>query len=150
MFTGINPISMDVKGRIAMPSKYRDGLLNASNGRLMVTINLQFKNLFFYSLPVWSELVSALQKLDNTPDVVRYRRLILAYATEVEMDKSGRVLVPQALRSHAELDKQVVLVGQGEKLELWSDTNWDDERDLGLEQVMGKPLPEALYSVPHL
>lgn len=74
--------------------------------------------------------------------------MMIGYATDMELDGSGRVLLPQVLRAHAELDKQVALVGQGKKLELWSEANWDEQRTLWMsQQTVGGELPAELQSL---
>ena len=73
--------------------------------------------------------------------------MVLGYASDIELDGSGRMLLPNALRSHAQLDKKVVLVGQGKKLELWSEDLWNLERKSGLGMVADDPIPEELFSI---
>lgn len=148
MFRGVNPINMDAKGRIAMPSKYRDRLVDACAGRLVATIHLQVKCLLIYPLPTWEGIEQEIQELPTLkPEVGRLQRLLLGYASDIELDSSGRLLLPSALRTHAGLDKKVVLVGQGKKLELWSEPQWDAERESGLGQAQDQPLPEELYTI---
>ena len=148
MFRGVNPISMDAKGRIAMPTRYRDRLLDSSAGRLVVTIHLLAKCLLIYPLPVWEEIEIQIQELPALKaEVGRLQRLVLGYASDIELDGSGRMLLPNALRSHAQLDKKVVLVGQGKKLELWSEDLWNLERKSGLGMVADDPIPEELFSI---
>ena len=148
MFRGVNPISMDAKGRIAMPTRYRDRLLDSSAGRLVVTIHLQAKCLLIYPLPVWEEIEIQIQELPALKaEVGRLQRLVLGYASDIELDGSGRMLLPNALRSHAQLDKKVVLVGQGKKLELWSEDLWNLDRKSGLGMVADDPIPEELFSI---
>lgn len=148
MFRGVNPISMYAKGRIAMPTRYRDRLLDSSAGRLVVTIHLQAKCLLIYPLPVWEEIEIQIQELPALKaEVGRLQRLVLGYASDIELDGSGRMLLPNALRSHAQLDKKVVLVGQGKKLELWSEDLWNLERKSGLGMVADDPIPEELFSI---
>ena len=78
----------------------------------------------------------------------RFQRLTLGYATDLELDGSGRMLLPPALREYAQLDKKVVLVGQGNKLELWSENLWLAERDQALQDSgPGAELPEELMSL---
>ncbi len=148
MFRGVNPISMDIKGRIAMPARYRDRLLDSSAGRLVATIHLQAKCLLIYPLPIWEEIERQIQELPTLkPEIGRLQRLVLGYASDIELDSSGRMLLPSALRSHAQLDKKVVLVGQGKKLELWGENHWELERQSGLGQVSDDPLPEELFTI---
>lgn len=149
MFRGVNPINMDAKGRVAMPSKYRDRLVDACAGRLVATIHIQAKCLLIYPLPVWETIEKEIQELPTLkPEVARLQRLLLGYATDVELDSSGRLLLSPALREHAQLDKKTVLVGQGKKLELWSEALWNAERDACFGQANDEPLPEEMYSVP--
>lgn len=148
MFRGVNPINMDAKGRIAMPSKYRDRLVDASAGRLVATIHLQVKCLLIYPLPVWEVIEQEIQGLPTLkPEVGRLQRLMLGYASDIELDGNGRLLLPSALRAHASLDKKVVLVGQGKKLELWSESLWESERESGLGQAADQPLPEEFFTL---
>lgn len=131
-----------------MPSKYRDRLVDASAGRLVATIHLQVRCLLIYPLPMWEEIEQELQELPSLkPEVGRIQRLLLGYATDLELDGSGRLLLPASLREHAGLDKKVVLVGQGKKLELWSEAAWDAERVSGLDQAQDQPLPEELFTI---
>jgi MraZ protein len=139
---------MDAKGRIAMPSKYRDRLVDASAGCLVATIHLQVKCLLIYPLPVWEVIEQEIQDLPTLkPEVGRLQRLMLGYASDIELDGNGRLLLPSALRTHASLDKKVVLVGQGKKLELWSESLWESERESGLGQAADQPLPEEFFTL---
>ena len=131
-----------------MPSKYRDRLVDASAGRLVATIHLQVRCLLIYPLPMWEAIEQELQDLPSLkPEVGRIQRLLLGYATDLELDGNGRLLLPASLREHAGLDKKVVLVGQGKKLELWSEAAWDAERVSGLDQAQDQPLPEELFTI---
>ena len=126
MFRGISELSLDPKGRLAIPSRFREVLDTMCRGQLVLTIDIQSVCLRLYPLPVWQELEARLEALPGTdPDVRRIQRLVLGYASDLEMDGSGRILVPPVLRKHAQLDKRLVLVGQGRKFELWSEENWE-------------------------
>ena len=146
MFRGFHEISLDAKGRIVIPAKYRDLLREHCNGQLVVTIDIHDTCLRIYPLPVWEELADALERLPSTKkEVRRIQRLILGYASDMEMDNSGRVLVPPGLRKYAEFGKDLVLVGQGKKLELWSEDKWSNCLD---EAVSGDyELPEEIASI---
>ncbi|MGK2913062.1 MAG: division/cell wall cluster transcriptional repressor MraZ [Porticoccaceae bacterium] len=125
MFRGSSEISMDAKGRIAVPARYRDALMVGCNGRLVVTIDIQDKCLLIYPEPEWESVerqIAALPTLN--PNTRRLQRLLIGHARELELDSSGRVLIPPELRSHAELEKTLMLVGQGHRLELWAEKNW--------------------------
>lgn len=126
MFRGISELNLDPKGRLAIPAKFREMLDELCRGQLVVTIDIQYTCLRLYPLPVWQGLEAQLEALPGTdPDVRRIQRLLLGYASDLEMDGSGRILVPPALRKYAQLDKKLVLVGQGREFELWSEGNWD-------------------------
>jgi MraZ protein len=125
MFRGIAEIHLDPKGRLAIPAKYRDVLDELCRGQLVATIDIQDTCLRIYPLPVWQQIESQLEALPSTnPGIRRIQRLLLGYASELEMDGNGRVLLPLSLRKYAQLDKKMVLVGQGKKFELWSEDNW--------------------------
>lgn len=140
MFRGVQHINMDAKGRLAMPARQREPLLSRCEGQIVVTIDTQTACLVVYPLPEWERLEEQIQALPALkPAVKRFQRLVLGYATDIELDGSGRMLLPQSLREYAQLDKKLVLVGQGNKLEIWSEALWMAER----EQALADSGPEA-------
>ncbi len=140
MFRGIAEIHLDPKGRLAIPAKYRDVLAELCCGQLVATIDIQDVCLRIYPLPVWLVLEAQLEALPSTnPNVRRIQRLLLGYASELEMDSAGRVLLPASLRKYAQLDKKLMLVGQGRKLELWSEENWQRCLDAAVNGEFGLP-----------
>ncbi|MFK7829177.1 MAG: division/cell wall cluster transcriptional repressor MraZ [Congregibacter sp.] len=149
MFRGVQHINMDAKGRLAIPARQREPLLEQCGGEIVVTIDTQYKCLCIYPLPVWIRIEEDLQNLPSMkPAVKRFQRLILGYASDVELDSNGRMLLPPALREYAELEKKLVLVGQISKLELWSEDLWVAERDKALEHVASdEPLPDELLTL---
>jgi len=131
---------MDAKGRLAMPARQREPLSSLCNDQIVVTIDTQSTCLVIYPLPEWERIEKEVQSLPALkPAVKRFQRLILGYATDLELDGSGRMLLPASLREYARLEKKLVLVGQGNKLELWSDTLWLAET----EQALLDSGPEA-------
>ena len=133
MFRGVQHINMDAKGRLAMPARQREPLVSQSSGQLVVTIDTQSTCLVIYPLPEWERIEKDIQNLPALkPAVKRFQRLMLGYATDLELDGNGRLLLPPALRDYAQLEKKLVLVGQGNKLELWSEDLWLAERDQAL------------------
>jgi MraZ protein len=101
-------------------------------------------------LATWEELEQEIQKLPSlNPKVRSYQRLIIGYATDLEFDGSGRVLLPPSLREYAGLEKKVVLVGQVKKFELWSEELWIAERDKALKEANSGelPIPEEMLSL---
>ncbi|HEX7034773.1 MAG TPA: division/cell wall cluster transcriptional repressor MraZ [Pseudomonadales bacterium] len=126
MFRGINSVSLDAKGRMALPARLRDTFASVSGGQLVVTIDTSERCLLLYPLPLWEEVQRKLENLPNVnPRSRMLQRLLIGHATDLEPDSSGRVLLPQKLRDYAELDKKLVLVGQGNKVEIWSEPRWE-------------------------
>lgn len=133
VFRGVNPLSLDNKGRMAMPAKYRDSLQESCAGQLVVTIDPD-RCLLIFPLPVWEEIEPRLAQLPSTHKQARaLKRLLLGYAEDCPMDGSGRILLPAPLRSFAHMDKRVVLVGQGNRFELWDEQSWYQWREQALE-----------------
>jgi len=149
MFRGVQHINMDAKGRLAMPARQREPLLTRCDGQVVVTIDTQSACLVVYPLPEWERIEKEVQALPSLkPAVKRFQRLLLGYATDLELDSSGRMLLPAPLREHAQLGKKLVLVGQGNKLELWSEALWLAEREQALlESGPNAELPEELTSL---
>lgn len=129
MFRGITTITLDNKGRMAMPARYRTRLQEMAQGQLILTIDTQEKCLLLYPLPEW-ELIE--QKIEALPSFHkasrRIQRLLIGHATELELDSSGRLLLPPLLREFANIDKQVMMIGQGRKFEIWSEIDWQEGR----------------------
>lgn len=140
---------MDAKGRLALPARQRERLHALCGGHIVITIDIHSSCLRIYPMPIWEELEETLQNLPSMqPGVRSMQRLILGYASELELDASGRVLLPQSLREHAGLEKKLVLVGIGSKFELWSEGNWAKECTDNLEAVQQlEGLPEQLMSI---
>ncbi len=149
MFRGVQHINMDAKGRLAMPARQREPLLTQCAGQIVVTIDTQSACLVVYPLPEWERIERDIQNLPALkPAVKRFQRLMLGYATDLELDGSGRMLLPQPLREYAQLDKKLVLVGQGNKLELWSEALWLAEREQALQDSgPDAELPDELMSL---
>jgi MraZ protein len=128
VFRGVQHINLDAKGRLSVPARQRELLLDISAGSVVVTIDTQSLCLVLYPLREWERIERDVQDLPTlNPAVRRFQRLVLGYASDLDLDGNGRVLLPGALRDYAQLDKRVVLVGQGNKLELWSEPLWETE-----------------------
>ena len=149
MFRGVQHINMDTKGRLAVPARQRESLLEQCAGRVVITIDTQSHCLTLYPLPEWERIEAEIQSLPAlNPAVKRFQRLMLGYAADIELDGSGRVLLPQSLRDYAHLEKKIVLVGQGNKLEVWSEALWFAERDEALRDSDPEAeLPDELMSL---
>ena len=123
VFRGVSELALDAKGRLAIPARHRDQLAG-EEGRVIVTAD-HGGCLLVYPYADWQPIESQLMGLPSFDDKIRaLQRLIVGHADEVEIDGAGRILVPPALRRYAGLDRRVVLVGQGRKLELWDEVKW--------------------------
>jgi MraZ protein len=130
VFRGINSISMDAKGRMALPARYRETVMVASAGRLVVTIDMRESCLLVYPLSEWEIVQAKLEGLSNMNAQARLlQRLLIGHATDLELDSAGRLLLPTMLREYAGLQKKLVLVGQGNKIEVWSADHWQQRLD---------------------
>ena len=124
MFRGVSHLALDNKGRLAIPARHRDALATNGDGRLVLTADPS-RCLLLYPLPEWEPIQQRLMSLSSFNEKIRgLQRLLVGHADDVELDSAGRILVPPALRQFATLDKRVVLVGQGNKFELWDETQW--------------------------
>jgi MraZ protein len=138
MFRGSFTLTMDDKGRLALPARYREILLSENQGHLICTIDLHDPCLLLYPLAEWEEIEEKLKSLSSlNPQERRLQRLLLGNATDCDMDKNGRILVPAPLRQHAGLSKNIRLVGQLNKFEIWDEAAWHDRltADIELEQA---------------
>ena len=124
VFRGVTELALDAKGRLAIPTRHRDALMAASAGRMVLTADPS-RCLLLYPLAAWEPIQTRLMSLSSFNERIRgLQRLLVGHADDVELDGAGRILVPPALRRYASLDKQVVLVGQGHKFELWDEAQW--------------------------
>ena len=140
MFRGLNKISFDTKGRISIPTKYREQLLKISKKKLICTIDLDYC-LLLYPLPSWLKIEQQIMKLPTLNTTSRkLQRLLVGHATDIEMDKSGRLLIPYELREFSMIKKEAMLVGQGNRFELWDYLRWTKLRE--------KWLKSDKYSLP--
>lgn len=117
-----------------MPAKFRERLQDQCNGKLVITVDRD-RCLLVYPLPEWEEIERKLVKLPTlNKQARRLQRLLIGHATECELDGSGRILIPPPLREFAGLDKQTVLIGQGNKFELWDAQIWNERRAIWLAE----------------
>ena len=129
MFRGVNTLNLDDKGRMAIPARYRDLLQENCEGQLVVTVDRDHC-LLIYPLPEWEVIEQKLTRLPNLNKSARLlQRMLIGHATEVELDSSARILVPPPLREFAGMEKKVVMIGQGNKFELWDEERWNRRRD---------------------
>jgi MraZ protein len=125
VFRGIAQLNLDIKGRLTVPSRHRDSLLERCGGHLVITADAD-RCLLIYPLPDWELIQQKLESLSNLdPRVRELQRRLIGFAVDVDMDGAGRLLISPELRQFAQLEKNVVLVGQGRKFELWNHENWE-------------------------
>ncbi|OCG63502.1 division/cell wall cluster transcriptional repressor MraZ [Gilliamella sp. GillExp13] len=121
MFSGAISINLDNKGRLAIPTRYREFL---SEG-MVCTIGLYDPCLTLYSMSEWKCIEQQLATLSAIVETERrIKRLLLGYATECLMDNSGRILLSSTLRTYAKLEKNTMFVGQSNKFEIWDEASW--------------------------
>lgn len=149
MFRGANLLQLDAKGRIAMPARYRAQLDHEAQNKLILTIDTQEPCLLLYALPEWEHIEQKIQALPTfDKQARRIQRLLIGHATDIELDSNGRLLIPPLLREYAHLEKQVMLVGQGKKFEIWGEEKWQLNRDQWLDNDnQNEPLPAELLSI---
>ncbi|MDX5372864.1 MAG: division/cell wall cluster transcriptional repressor MraZ [Pseudomonadaceae bacterium] len=150
-FTGSHAITLDAKGRLAIPAKVREELLAACGGRITLTANSAARSasehcLQVYLDPDWQTLKAGISALpSHNRSAERVRRLVLGTACETELDGAGRILIPPTLRDYAGLERRVMLLGQGKKLEIWNEERfaaWVNESE------MDDDVPAALLDLP--
>ncbi|WP_248851063.1 division/cell wall cluster transcriptional repressor MraZ [Thiomicrospira microaerophila] len=131
-----------------MPKRYRESIADACDNNLVATIDLHSPCLLIYTQDEWEVIERKLMALPNMdPNARLVQRMLLGYASEIEMDSQGRLLLPSLLREHAKLDKQALLLGQGNKFELWSQDAWDQQRPEMLTQVQTLEVSGSLSSL---
>jgi MraZ protein len=147
LFRGLNSINLDAKGRMAIPSRYRGIVDEHCQGKMVVTIEAtDGECLVIYPLNEYEEIQRKVEALPSYSAMAkRLKGLFIGHAADVELDSSGRILVPPTLRSYVNLDKKVVLVGQGKKFELWDEDAWNAKRESWLSQAAaGEEIPEEI------
>lgn len=137
MFIGEYQNSIDSKGRIIVPSKFRDQLGN----KFILTKGLD-NCLYIYPMEEWSRFEDKLGSLPvSNKDARAFVRYFFSSAVECEVDKQGRLTIPQNLREHAKIDKELVTIGVLSKIEIWSKQEWDNYNEgsnLGPDDIADK------------
>lgn len=150
MFRGATLVNLDSKGRLTVPTRYRGMLNEESKGQMVCTIDLHQPCLLLYTLPEWEIIEEKLSRLSTmNPAERRVQRLLLGHASECQMDNAGRLLLARTLRQHAGLTKEVMLVGQINKFELWDEQTWYQqvEDDIAAERLTNEPLSARLQDL---
>jgi MraZ protein len=121
MFMGEYQHTLDDKGRLTIPSKFRTGL-----GERFVATKGFDGCLFLYPVQEWEQIGEKLKSLPFTrADARGFTRLLFSGAVECEIDKQGRIVVPPSLRDYAHIDKDAVLIGVSSRVEIWSQAGWE-------------------------
>jgi MraZ protein len=149
VFRGINPINLDAKGRLALPAKYRDRVSDRCDGHMVLTVHPFDRCLLLYPLADWEVIESQVNALPNSTSrqARRLQHLMVGYATELDLDSANRLLLPAMHREHAELDKRLILVGQGQKFEVWSDARWSTMTEAYLDEPVGDDASDELTNL---
>lgn len=150
MFRGINVINLDVKGRIAIPKRYRPVLSEQNNNEVVLTIDTEQHCLLLYPQSEWKKIETKIADLPSFhPLTRRIQRLLIGHAEEMNLDSQGRILLPTLLRDYAHIDKRAVLIGQSNKFEIWDEAHWQKSREawLAQEPVKDDELPEELRTI---
>ena len=134
MFRGLNKISLDAKGRVSIPTKYRSELIKISNNELICTIDLDHC-LLLYPLKHWLKIEEKIMKLPSLDNSSRkLQRLLVGHAVEIEIDSSSRILIPSELREFSKINKEAMFIGQGKRFEIWDYFTWTKSREKWLQK----------------
>jgi MraZ protein len=124
MFRGAAKVTLDVKGRMVLPTRVRDRLAQLGEKQLVATVDRD-QCVLVYPLGDWQRLQDQLLNLPNLNSETRWlQRLMVGYATDLDLDAHGRVLIPGELREFTGLQRDAMLFGQGNHLELWDEVAW--------------------------
>ncbi len=138
MFRGSCLLTVDDKGRIAVPARFRDPLARQGDGLVVATM-YHDRGIAIYPMPVWEELEARLQELPSGDSANRaLQEMILGHADERRLDGQGRLLLAPSLRRYAKLEREAELIGQGHKLVLWS-TQTEEQRYDNWAQILNDP-----------
>lgn len=130
MFRGRYEHTMTDKGRISVPSKFRDLIRNKYGDETLIITNFNHC-LAAYPLAEWYEIENKVAELPQfKQEVISFLRYLMGGAVECPIDGQGRILIPQSLRSYAKLDKEVVLIGMLNRFEVWSKEIWENEESI--------------------
>ena len=151
---GFNTVSLDQKGRLAIPAKYRSHLINTNETKIVITKDPQYPSLKIYPESQWHEISSKLESLQGLDPIVRNLQwTILGNASVIEFDPNSRmlVLIPLELRKYADISdqKQISLIGMGNKFEIWNINNWEMRQTGGSlsTEILDVVLPDSIKSM---
>lgn len=129
MFQGATALSLDAKGRLAVPTRHRDELQSGTAGKQVLTAH-PHRCLLLYPAAAWEPIRARIMSFSSfDTQASLWKRLLIGFAEEIELDGSGRLLVSPELRKFAGLEKQAMMVGQGSHFEIWSQEAWEKQLD---------------------
>jgi MraZ protein len=138
MFSGASLLSIDAKGRLAIPTRHRDALETAT----VITADPS-GCLLLFPVPAWQPFEARVSALPNlNPRIKAMQRMWLGYRTDCEIDSAGRILLSPELRDYAKLERKVHMIGQGDRFEMWSERGWADVIDLAQRTMREDPPAE--------
>ena len=151
---GFNTVSLDAKGRISIPARYRTDFKSQNQNKIVITKDPQYPSLKLYSGNEWDSISKKLKSLQGLDPIVRnIQWTILGNAYQTDIDINGRMLirVPNDLQKYAEIEeeKQIALVGMGNKFEIWNINNWEMRQTGGSlsTEILDVVLPESIKSM---
>tara|TARA_B100001175_G_scaffold311678_1_gene316453 strand:+ start:141 stop:608 length:468 start_codon:yes stop_codon:yes gene_type:complete len=151
---GFNTVSLDAKGRLSIPARYRNDFKSQKQNKIVITKDPQYPSLKLYSGSEWDSISNKLQSLQGLDPIVRnIQWTILGNAYQSDIDINGRMLlrIPNDLQKYAEIDekKQIALVGMGNKFEIWNIDNWEMRQTGGSlsTEILDVVLPESIKSM---
>ena len=146
MFYGSHSINMDAKGRIAVPARVRESLQEQGSGRIVVTAHTENRCLHVFPESQWLEILPVIESLPSFNKVSRRTKLLLiGHACPLEWDTNSRILLPSTLRDYGNLEKKLILVGQGKSMELWGEAEFTEYIDAPIDS--DDVIPEAMRNL---
>ncbi len=141
MFEGAAALSLDAKGRHAIPARHRESLLAAGEGSLVLTAH-PHRCLLLYPSPAWQPIRDQILKASSLdPRAASIKRVLVGNARTETPDTAGRLLIAPELREYAQFDKTVYFVGMGSHFEIWSEAGWKQQNDLAADALSGELPP---------
>ena len=148
LFKGIHNINLDSKGRLGIPVAYRDHITAILKGSLVITIDTEEKCLLLYPSGIWANIQSKINELPSfNKNARRIQRLLVGHAEDIDVDSAGRILISKPLREYASLVKKIILIGQGDKFEIWDQNLWNQNVDKWRDEVTSNDDAEALSDI---
>jgi len=148
-FRGTSYLSMDEKGRMVLPSRFRERLSEQNSRKVVVAKSPYDPCLMLYPIQQWMVLEEQVMSLPSADRSVRWlQRELVGASEELEVSANGRVLLPQTLRLHAGLEKKLVLIGQHNRMEVWGESPWQAmQSEFEGADVLGESSADYLQQV---